>query len=108
MDVKFTLRGVELSREQMEVLTRKAEFAFDRFSHKLASVEVILKDINGPRGGEDKVCQLILRLDHEPTMILEERGVTAVAVGLIAMERAARRLSEKKPRWQMQRIKTAT
>jgi len=98
MNVKFTLRGVVLNRDELDVLTRKAEFSLDRFGDKLTSVEVVLEDINGPRGGEDKVCRLILRLLREPTVILEERGTTSVGVGVAAMERAARCISERKAR----------
>jgi hypothetical protein len=99
MNVTFTLRGIELTPEQREILNRKAEFSFDRFSDKLASVEILLDDMNGPRGGDDKRCRVILRLHHEPTVILEERGAVAIAVGLTAIERAARRIAEKRPRW---------
>lgn len=106
MSINFTLRGVELTPEQLDVLNRKAAFSFDRFGDKLASVEVMLEDINGPRGGDDKRCRLILRLHHAPTIILEERGAAAVAVGLIAIERASRRIAEKRPRWSDQRAAT--
>jgi hypothetical protein len=100
------LRGVELTHEQRDVLNQKADFAFDRFHDKLASVDVLLEDINGPRGGDDKRCRVILRLHHEPTVILEERGVAAISVGLIAIERAARRIAEKRPRGKDRRAAT--
>jgi putative sigma-54 modulation protein len=106
MNVNFTLRGVELTPEQLEILNRKAAFSFDRFGDKLASVEILLEDINGPRGGDDKRCRLIMRLHHEPTVILEERGMAVVAVGLTAIERAARRIAEKRPRWSDHRAAT--
>lgn len=89
MDVKFTLRGVELNQSEMEALRRKADFAFNRFDDKIESVHVVLEDINGPRGGEDKVCRVVLHLVREPAAILQERGDAAVATGIAALERAA-------------------
>lgn len=95
MNVNLTLRGVELNRAEIDALTRKAEFALDRFGGKLDRMDVILEDINGPRGGDDKVCRLILHLVGEPVMILQERGAVAVATGLAAIERAAHALSRR-------------
>ena len=95
MNVNLILRGVELNRTEVEALTRKADFAFDRFPGTLERIDLVLEDINGPRGGDDKVCRLILHLVGEPVMILQERGSAAVVTGMAALERAAHSLSRR-------------
>lgn len=94
MNVKFILRGVELDVSERDALMRKAEFAFDRLV--LDGVDIVLEDINGPRGGEDKVCRLILHRTGEPVAILQERGESVMPTGLAAIERAAQMLSRRK------------
>lgn len=41
---------------------RALHFALDRFAHIVREVEVSLTDINGPRGGCDKMCKIQVRL----------------------------------------------
>lgn len=94
MNVKFILRGVELNLSERETLTRKAEFAFDRMA--VDGIDIVLEDVNGPRGGEDKICRLILHRVGEPVAILQERGEHSMATGLAALERAAQVLSRRK------------
>lgn len=98
MNVQVTLRGIELNRDEAERLRRKAEFAFDRFVDRLESVHIVLEDFNGPRGGEDKVCRLILRLVGQPPLILQERGSSTLAVGMSAIERAQQSLGRRMAR----------
>ena len=95
MNLQFTLRGIELDQSQTEVLRRKAEFAFSRCCQQLISMEVVLEDVNGPRGGDDKICRLILRFSGQPTTILEERGPSILAVASAAMDRAAHTLARR-------------
>lgn len=94
MNVKFILRGVELNLAERETLLRKAEFAFDRTP--VDGVDIVLEDVNGPRGGVDKICRLILHRVGEPVAILQERGENVMATGLTALERAAQAMSRRK------------
>ncbi len=64
-------------------------------SNLLDSHDIVLEDFNGPRGGEDKICRLVLHLTGRPAVILQERGTATVAVGMAALERAAQALSRR-------------
>lgn len=96
MNVKFILRGVELDQAERDALMRKAAFAFDRFDEKMDRLDLVLEDVNGPRGGDDKLCRLILHRVGEPVVILQERGESALATGLAVLERAAQVMSRRK------------
>jgi putative sigma-54 modulation protein len=69
----------------------RLEFALGRFTGRVRSLSVRLTDLNGPRGGHDKRCQLDLRLVR-PRRVIVIEDVDAdfdVAVSRAA-DRAAR------------------
>lgn len=41
---------------------RRLQFALSRFGSRIARATVALEDINGPRGGIDKACRIVVRL----------------------------------------------
>ena len=90
MNINIVLRGVELNSDEQNLLRKQAQALLGGLSHGMESVDLVLEDFNGPREGDDQVCRLILRRTSEPATILQQRGETAVAVGLAALERAGR------------------
>ena len=60
MNIQIQIRGIGLPTS--EALTAHAErslaFALSRFSSKIDRVVVRFSDLNGPKGGSDKVCQV--------------------------------------------------
>ena len=96
MNVKFILRGVELNPAEQEELVRRAETANAQGTASLDAMEIVLEDINGPRGGVDKVCRLILHRQGEPVVILQERGEQVMTTGLKALERAAQVMARRR------------
>jgi ribosome-associated translation inhibitor RaiA len=48
--------------------------ALGRFHDSVHAVSVRLGDINGPRGGADKLCRIVVRLKNSPRIIIEELG----------------------------------
>lgn len=40
----------------------KAAAAFSKFGHNISSIDISVQDINGPRGGVDKECRVIVKL----------------------------------------------
>lgn len=61
-----------------------------RFGDPLRSMAVRLTDVNGPKGGDDKVCRLQARLENHPSINTEGRHTdiyTAIAQATHRMER---------------------
>ena len=54
-------RGIEVTEEWTLRAGRRVGFAFDRHAARLASVVVLLHDRNGPKGGVDKHCDVVVR-----------------------------------------------
>ena len=61
--MKFEVRGrgIEVTEEWTLRAARRVGFALDRFGARLAAVSVLLSDRNGPKGGVDKHCDVVVR-----------------------------------------------
>jgi ribosome-associated translation inhibitor RaiA len=77
--MNLDVRGVkyELGEKLQEYIERRLRFALRRFAGRIDRVQVRISDINGPRGGIDKRCQITVALiprgevrvegsDHDP------------------------------------------
>lgn len=78
--------------ETLAVLARRRlEFALGRFGPRVRSLLVRLKDVNGPKGGVDKVCLVAVRLTAPRCEIVIEDGDADAAVAIDrAVDRAGR------------------
>lgn len=74
MKVRLTAQGVELSAELKDYVKRRVHFSLGRFAGRIGSLSVRLTDINGPRGGLDKCCDIRvgagLRHRHKITLLI--------------------------------------
>jgi ribosome-associated translation inhibitor RaiA len=88
MEPTIRTRDVELTEALREQITRRLEFALDTFEHHVEDTFVYLMDLNGPKGGVDKLCQINIRARPIGELAVRETGTTVQA----ALNRAARRL----------------
>jgi putative sigma-54 modulation protein len=88
--MRITVRTHDLdwNEKLQKKVERSIEFAVDRHRDRIDRIAVCLADLNGPRGGVDKLCQMTAEVRGIGTLHISENGsdVTAVA------GRAARRL----------------
>ena len=87
MRVDIKTNGIDLTDGLREHTERRLEFALDRAHHDISSVTVRLSDINGPRGGFDKRCQIQIPLPHHRDVVIEETDADLY----VAIDRAASR-----------------
>lgn len=88
MKLVIRTRHVTLDPELRAVVTRRLHFTLSRHALAIEQVDVTLGDVNGPKGGVDKVCRIRLRGPGLPTLIVEE----AAADLRTAVDSAAARL----------------
>jgi putative sigma-54 modulation protein len=67
---------------------RRLRFALSRFSGRIRRVDVFLADENGPRGGIDKTCRIVVRLRDGGDVVSEVSDVDWE----IAVDRATTRI----------------
>ena len=72
MRVDIKTSGIDLTDGLREHTERRLGFALDRAHYDLNTVIVRLSDINGPRGGADKRCQIQIPLPRHGDVVIEE------------------------------------
>ena len=88
MKLSIRTRDVELTDALREQIERRLEFALDTFRDHVQDTLVYLMDLNGPKGGVDKLAQITVRVHRIGELAVRETGTTMGA----ALNRAVRRL----------------
>lgn len=105
--MKLSIRnsgGAPLNVELIGHIERRAGFALSRLAMYVQQVKVALTDINGPRGGVDKRCQVQVMLEGEQPMIITETSDDLIAavnrafsiVSALAARRIERRINSRR------------
>ena len=69
IDIRF--RGLANSEFLRAHIVRRIHFQLRRLGKALGAVVVRLSDVNGPRGGVDKRCQVMLVRPGQPPLTIE-------------------------------------
>lgn len=72
MQVLTQARGFDLTASVREHIERRLHFAFDRARHRVNRISVILSDVNGPRGGEDKRCRIQVSVAGAADVLIDD------------------------------------
>ncbi len=94
MKLRLAARGVGLSAELKDFVGRRVHFSLGRFASKVRFLWIHLSDVNGPRGGVDKCCEIRVNVGLSQEVIVRERQAnihTAVAFAIERAERTVRR-----------------
>ena len=86
---------VTVTEELHEYLDRCLHFALGRFGPAVYQVTVRVGDVNGPRGGVDKRCQIVvkLRAAGSKPIVIEDEDETLYGAISHACDRAGRTVS---------------
>jgi putative sigma-54 modulation protein len=93
MKIHVRSRQVEVDDTVRAHIERRLQFSLGRFSQRIRRVTVQIVDINGPRGGEDKVCRIEVRLPPTGSVFVEDMDADLHAAIDRAADRAARSVS---------------
>lgn len=108
MQIQVFAREVHVSQRLQEYIKRRMNFASQRFAQRIVTIRVRLRDLNGPRGGVDKSCQLMIGLREARTVVIKGRSESAYALIDSVVEKASnsivRRLKRKETQTHRQRL----
>jgi hypothetical protein len=101
MQIDVRRQGIELDNDGRARLMRRLEFALGRLGPHVSRVWVHLAGENGDRGGVGLRCRILVRLQHLPDVLVEDRDATLNALidrtvnraGLAARRELQRRLT---------------
>ena len=65
-------RGSQFDKQTLQFVSKRVNFALDRFASTIRSLRIVLSDLNGPRGGLDKSCKLIAELNQGSVLAIEQ------------------------------------
>jgi ribosome-associated translation inhibitor RaiA len=86
--------GVSIDAGDRAYLRRKLGTKLGRFARAIERVSVRIRDVNGRRGGIDKVCAIKVVLTRLPSVVVETQHASlqaAMDTALQGIERAVRR-----------------
>ena len=89
MQIDIQSPKLDLTTAISMYLRRRVDFALSSWAERVRRVEVRLADVNGPRGGEDKLCRIRIILVAVPDVVVEDVQADLYA----AIDRAAARAS---------------
>jgi ribosome-associated translation inhibitor RaiA len=95
MKVQFKSRDPE-AIAMHQLAKARSEFVFRRLAWLISKATVSLSDINGPRGGVDKRCQVEVQVSRENTVVATSIARDWKAAIDLALSRAARTLVRKR------------
>lgn len=95
MQVDIKSRGFELTDSLRDYVRKRLACNLSHGDTAILQVGVRLSDINGPRGGEDKRCQITLRVKALPRIVIEDTEADLYVAIDRAAERAGRTLQRR-------------
>ncbi|NML27697.1 HPF/RaiA family ribosome-associated protein [Zoogloea dura] len=73
MEVQIKAKGLPTAKYLRNHANRRIRAALGRFGQAVQSVTVRLSDVNGPRGGADKLARIVVQLKNR-SLVMEEIG----------------------------------
>jgi putative sigma-54 modulation protein len=90
MKIHVRSLAVPLTDDLAALIERRVRYGLTRFAASVQDVHVTLDDVNGPRGGLDKVCRIRVHTGRRRRCIVDQRASSIEAAVSSAAARAAR------------------
>lgn len=100
MNIEIRSQGFKISEAMRGYTEHRLHFALRKFAGKLGAVTVRFSDVNGPRGGVDKLCRISVEVPPSATVAMQAINAnlyTAIDRAAVCTERSlARRLRRRR------------
>lgn len=105
MRVEIRSRGVEVTEGLRAHVEERFRLALGRFARYVGEVRAYLRDVNGPRGGVDKVCRVVVEVPRYGRVVVAGADAdvfdtiarTASRARFAVRRRVKRRLARRRP-----------
>jgi len=88
MELTITDLTLELSSENLTQVTQKTHHLFDKFCDNVQVIKIIIDDVNGPKGGKDKYCRVVIYSKGMPDIVITDNQTLVMSAVNIALSRA--------------------
>ena len=106
MELTITDLNVGLSNENLSRIQQKTRRMFNKISDSVKKINITINDINGPRGGKDKNCRIIIHTKGIPDIVIKDNQTSVTSAVNISLSRArivllrkVERKQKRKPVW---------
>jgi ribosome-associated translation inhibitor RaiA len=89
----FRTDSIDASQALRQHTRERLGMKLGKFASRVERVTVRVSDVNGPKGGVDKICRVKAVLVARPTVVVEQRDHDAFAAVDGALDRLARAVS---------------
>jgi hypothetical protein len=103
--------NVGLSNDNVLRIQERTRSMFNKISDSVKKVKVTLNDINGPRGGRDKNCRVVIQLKGIPDIIITDNQTSVMSAvnrclskAKVALVRKVKRKQKLKPIWTQKKL----
>ena len=76
MKYSINFRRIDRDPETVDYIEKRLSFVLARSRHLIESIMVTLSDINGPKGGIDRQCLIIIKADGLAQVVITEKQDT--------------------------------
>ena len=99
MAISIRVRDIEWTDKLYKEVERSVAFAVDRYQTHVRHVSLYLVDLNGPKGGTDKLCQITATLRSGNRVFILEKGSEIVPTVNRAVNRLRYRIGRGLRHW---------
>lgn len=92
MQFTITSRNTDLTQTIRQHVQDRLTAALDQHASRVQRVNVLLEDVNGPRGGVDQVCRVAVYLTNGRIFHLERKGIDLYANVSLVADKVKRRV----------------
>ena len=104
MNLQIKYLNIQPSENLDQYLKRRVDFAFSRFSNQILSIQIRLEDLNGPKGGYDQCCKVLIKLKTK-VIIIESRETSLYTAIDQACDRSQRQVSRSLDRMRNRKLR---
>ena len=93
MKLELRAKGIQVTEKLRAHIDQRLRSALGRFGDRVRRVSVSLKDINGPKGGEDIRCEIRAQIANSGSLVIQETNTNSFAAVARASARARQTLA---------------
>ena len=74
MQFEINNKKARLNQKNFSQVKRLLQFSLDRFRIFISRVKIVFDDVNGPKGGVDKRCRVMVKLRTSGQVVVQSEG----------------------------------
>lgn len=88
MELTITNINIDLTSQNIERIKQKTRRMFHKLYDQVQLIKVTLNDVNGPKGGKDKHCKVVILAKGMPDIVIKDSQTSIMSAVNIALSRA--------------------